>query len=173
MSKHNLNINGTEFTIFKDERVWGDGSHESTKVMMDLISKYGVEGKPVIDIGTGTGILSVLSAKLGAGETLAIDIDEYAVEWAGNNLIVNNAAAETMVNNLLEGIEKKADVILANLPYAAQVENVKTVGENLNENGIFIMTWWNTLKFEEYVTGFEVIEHIPGVEYDGYVLRNV
>ena len=171
MQIYDFNINGIEFSIFKDKRVWGDGEHESTKYMMNFIAKYGVKDKSVIDIGTGTGILSVLCAKLGASHILALDIDTHSLEWARKNFKRNDVEVEVEVNNLTDYIDDKADVILANLPGPVQVENVKTVSKNMNNDGLFIMTWWNKLKFEDYVRDFEVIDHIEGKDYDGYVLK--
>lgn len=171
MEKHDFNINGMEFSVFKDEKVWGDGEHESTKYMLDFISKYGVKDKSVIDIGTGTGILSVLCGKLGASHILALDLDTHSLEWARKNFKRNEVEVEVEVNNLTDYIDNKADVVLANLPGPIQVENVKTVAKNIKSDGILIMSWWNKLPFEQYVRGFEVIEHIPGNDYDGYVLK--
>jgi ribosomal protein L11 methyltransferase len=172
MNKYDININNIEFSIFKDEGVWGDGQHPSTQYMMDLICKYGVEGKSVIDIGTGTGILSVLCGKLGASHILALDADAHSLEWARKNFKRNNVDVEAEINNLTDYIDDKADVILANLPGVVQVENLKTVSKNLNDNGILIISWWNKLKFEDYTKGFKVIEHIEGVDdYDAYILK--
>lgn len=171
MEKYDFNINNVGFSIFKDHLAWGDGEHESTQYMMQFISKYGVKGKTVIDIGTGTGILSVLCGKLGASHILALDIDTHSLEWARKNFKRNGVEVEVEVSNLTDYIDDKADVVLANLPGPIQVENVKTVGKNINNGGILIMSWWNKLKFEQYVKGFEVIEHIEGKDYDGYVLK--
>lgn len=171
MEKHDLKINEIEFTIFKDDKVWGDGEHESTKSMMDLICKYGVKDKSVLDVGTGTGILSVLCGKLGASHILALDIDTHALEWARKNIKRNEVNVDVEVNCLTEYIDDKADVILANLPAPDQVENVKTVAKNLNDDGLLIMTWWNKLDFEHYVRGFKIVEHIEGEEWDAYVLK--
>ena len=159
------------FRIFKDNTAWGDGKHESTKHMMEFIEKYGVKGKTVIDIGTGTGILSVLCGKLGASHILALDIDVPSLEWARKNFKRNNVEVDVEINDLTKYIDDKADVVLANLPGPIQVENIKTVGKNINKDGILIASWWNKLKFEEYVKGFDVIDHIPGEDYDGYVLK--
>lgn len=171
MEKYNIKTNNTKFDIYKDHFVWGDGDHESTQYMMDFIEKYGVKDKTVIDIGTGTGILSVLCGKLGASHILALDIDVPSLEWARKNFKRNNVEADVEINDLTKYIDDKADVVLANLPGPIQVENIKTVGKNLNEDGILIASWWNKLKFEEYVKGFDIIDYIPGEDYDGYVLK--
>lgn len=171
MSKHDIKVNDIEFFIYKDEKVWGDGEHETTKHMMDLIYKHGVKGKSVLEIGTGTGILSVLCGKLGAKSILAFDVDANALEWARKNFKHNEVNAEAEINNLADFYEEKVDVIIANLPAPIQVENVKTIAKNMTDDSLFIMSWWNKLKFEDYVRGFKVIEHIAGDDYDAYVLK--
>lgn len=171
MEKHDIKIGKTEFSIFKDERVWGDGNHESTQFLMQLISKYGVKDKTVIDVGAGTGILSVLCGKLGAKHILAVDIDLYSLEWAKKNFKRNGVEAETEVNDMLTYLDDKADIILSNLPGNIQVESIRQARKNLNEDGLLIGSWLNELKFDDYITDYEVVEHIEGAVYDGYVLR--
>lgn len=171
MEKITFNKNGIEFDIYTADNVWYDLEHESTEQHINSIFKYGVKDKSVIDIGTGTGLLSVLCAKLGANHILALDLDTHALEWARKNFKRNKVGVDVEVNDLTRFIDDKADVILANLPGPVQVENVKTVGNNMHEDSILILTWWNTLPFERYVMGFEIIEHIEGEDYDGYVLK--
>ena len=171
MRKHDVKVGDIEFFIFKDDTVFGDGQHLSTQYMMDLIGKYDVKDKTVIDVGTGTGILSVLCRKLGASHVLALDIDTRSLEWARKNFKRNGVEVEVEVNDLTNHLDDKADVILANLPGPVQVENLKTVGKNLNDNGLLIASWWNKLRFEDYVRGFKVVEHIKGEDYDAYVLK--
>lgn len=172
MKKYNLDIDGIKFTIERDKLVWGDGEHHSTRYMIDAVRRYGVKDKIVLDIGTGTGILSVLCGKLGARHILAVDIDKHCLEIAKHNFKENNIEVETKQNNLTNNLNYKADVVLANLHYNVQFENVKTVANVLKEDGLLIMTWNKyQFSFEEHVKGFEVIEHFDGQEYDLYVLR--
>lgn len=162
-----------EFCIYKDDNVFGDGKHETTKFMLDAIERYGIEGKTVIDVGTGTGILSVFCAKLGAKHVIALDIDPHALEWARKNFKRNNVDVEVEINDLVRDIDDKADIVLANLPGPLQTENIKLVDKNLNEDGLFICTWWNKIPFEDFTfyLNWEVLEHFEGEEYDGYVLK--
>lgn len=171
MHTYNLNINGTTFTIDRDKIALGDGEHETTDFMLKAISKYGVKDKTVLDIGTGTGILSVLCGKLGAKHILAVDIDPYVLKVAMHNFKANGIEAETKANNLTHGITEQFDIVLANLYFAIQFENMKIVRNVVKDDGLLIMTWKNNTRFEDHVKGFEIIEHVAGEDYDGYILR--
>lgn len=171
MNKNTFNVKDITFDIYSDSSVFGDGTHETTNFMLELMGKYEIKDKSVIDIGTGTGILSVFAALSGASHVLALDMSATAIEWARKNFKKNNVEVDVEINNLTEYIDEKADIIVANLPPAEQVENLKDVKKNLNEDGIIIISWFKTLAFKQFVRGFKVIEHIEGKEYDAYVLK--
>lgn len=173
MEKITFEKDKIKFDVYKDDNVWCNLEHESTEQIIDLIFKHGVKDKSVIDVGTGTGLLSILCSKLGASHVLALDLDTHALEWARKNFKRNDVEVDVEVSDVTNFIDDKADVIIANLPAPPQVENVKNVGDRLNDGGILILTWWNVLPFERYVRGFKVIEHIEGTEYDGYVLKKI
>jgi ribosomal protein L11 methyltransferase len=70
---------------------FGTGTHETTKMCAVLIEKYIKDGDTVFDVGTGSGILAIMAAKLGASNVLAYDIDEVAVRVAKENSTINKA----------------------------------------------------------------------------------
>ena len=122
--KHDLSVNNIDFSIMRDDRAWGDGQHETTQHMMKLISSCNIENKSIIDVGVGTGILSILCGKMGAKEIIGFDLDPLALEWARRNLKVNNIEnAEIMINDLTRYYDGIADIILANLPFSPQIDN--------------------------------------------------
>lgn len=173
METYNLNVDGVEFTIKKNEDVWGDGQHGSTQMMMQFISKYGVKDKSVIDVGTGTGILSVLCGKLGAKDILAIDCDDKVLECAEANFKANNVKARTLKNDLLRGVDEKADVVVANLPFVMQFQLVGQVKNILKDDGLFIMLWEHPYYYDKFVKGYEIVDCTKGERYDGYVLKKM
>lgn len=171
MNKNTFNVNDITFDIYSDSSVFGDGTHETTNFMLELMRKHELKDKNVIDIGTGTGVLSVFASLSGAKRVLALDASATAIEWARKNFKRNSVEVDVEVNNLTEYIDEKADIIVANLPPAEQVENLKSVKKNLNEDGVLIISWLKNLAFKQFVRGFKVIEHIEGIEYDAYVLK--
>lgn len=171
MEKTTLNINDITFDVYHDGSVFGDGSHHSTQNVLELMSKQNFKNKTVMDIGTGTGVLSVFAKLSGASHVLAIDISSNSLDWARKNFKRNNVEVETEINSLTDYMDEKVDIILSNLPPAAQCENIKTVAKNLNQDGILIISWLNIIPLKDFNKDFEVIEHIKGKEYDAYVLR--
>lgn len=96
---------------------FGTGTHETTFMCMQQLEKYVRPGCRAIDVGCGSGILGLAAAKLGAGDVLAIDLDELAVKVAAENTQKNGLDGSVRVvhGDLLEQREEKADVIVANI----------------------------------------------------------
>lgn len=96
---------------------FGTGTHPTTVMCIRLLEKTIRGGETVFDIGTGSGILAVSAAKLGAETVLAVDLDEVAVAAARVNVETNRVAGTVKVasGNLLDNISGQADIIVANI----------------------------------------------------------
>ena len=94
---------------------FGTGRHESTKIAGILLKNINLKEKNVLDIGCGSGILSVLSKKLGAHRVTAIDNEIQAIEKTKETADFNNVEIDVLFSNLLEKIKGKYDVIIANI----------------------------------------------------------
>ena len=95
---------------------FGTGTHETTEMCVTLIEKY-YRGGTMLDVGTGSGILSIAAAKLGATDVCGVDIDELAVKVAKENVTQNNLDDRITIiqGDLLQGLDKTFDVIVANI----------------------------------------------------------
>ncbi len=69
---------------------FGTGSHQTTRLILSTLAHLDLEGKHVIDAGTGTGILAIMAIKCGAASVFAYDIDEWSVENTRDNLLLNH-----------------------------------------------------------------------------------
>lgn len=96
---------------------FGCGTHATTSLCLQLLEKYIKPGVSVYDIGTGSGILAVAAAMLGAGRVLAVDIDPVACKTAAENAARNNVGETVSVRqgNLAELLESGADIVVANI----------------------------------------------------------
>lgn len=119
---------------------FGTGTHPTTVLCIQSIEDYLKPGSTFFDVGCGTGVLSIAAAKLGAGRLLALDLDEMAVEIARINLKLNGVSEKVIVkqNNLLDGIEEKADMIVANILAEVILRFSEEAYHHLNEQGLFI-----------------------------------
>lgn len=96
---------------------FGTGTHETTGMCVELIEEYVKPGMKVIDIGTGTGILAIAAAHMGAKEVLATDLDPMAVKVAAENVEKNgfSGTITTRCGDLLEAVDETGDVVIANI----------------------------------------------------------
>lgn len=96
---------------------FGTGTHPTTVMCIKSLEKLITGGERVFDIGTGSGILAITAAKLGAAGVTAVDIDEVAVRSAAANVALNNVEDRVSVfaGNLLDNVKGQADLVVANI----------------------------------------------------------
>ena len=96
---------------------FGTGTHETTRLCMELLEKYVKPGDEMLDMGCGSGILSVAGLLLGAGRAVGVDIDPLAVKTAVANAEVNGVADRFtgICGNLAEKVSGTFDIVAANI----------------------------------------------------------
>lgn len=117
---------------------FGSGLHPSTQMCLTALDQRLRPGDVVVDVGAGSGILSIAAAKLGASRVLAIDSDPVAVAVARANVAHNGVAARVRVQegDLLAGVQDVADVLVANLTADLHLTFLPTVRPFLAPRGV-------------------------------------
>ena len=102
--------------IINPKMSFGTGHHETTRLMAKDLFKHDLKNKTILDFGSGTAILSILSEKLGAKEVYAIEIDKNAIKNAIKNLATNNCKVIKIIDGDGDSIpNKKYDYLLVNI----------------------------------------------------------
>lgn len=119
---------------------FGTGTHHTTNMCMARLEKVLPTNAEVFDVGTGSGILAIAAALLGAKSVKAVDIDAVAVRVARENIADNGLEdkIEVKEGDLLRGTEGQADVIIANIIADIIIMLLKDIPGKLKNDGIFL-----------------------------------
>lgn len=119
---------------------FGTGTHHTTNMMMERLEKVITPDSTVFDVGTGSGILAIAAAMLGAKSVKAVDIDAVAVRVAKENVADNGLSDQIEVRegDLLHGTEGKADVIIANIIADIVIMLLQDISQKLNDDGVLL-----------------------------------
>lgn len=119
---------------------FGTGTHHTTNMCMARLEKVLPTNAEVFDVGTGSGILAIAAALLGAKSVKAVDIDAVAVRVARENIADNGLEdkIEVKEGDLLRGTEGQADVIIANIIADIIIMLLKDIPGKLKDDGIFL-----------------------------------
>ena len=152
---------------------FGTGKHETTQLCIRQLRKYMKDGDEVLDLGCGSGILSIISLKLGAGHVVGTDIDDACLTSTYENMEVNHLPKELgmfYVGNLIDDVElqqavgeEKYDIVVANILADVIIPMAPVVPARLKKDGIFITSGIINFKEEEVkaaiaATGLEILE---------------
>lgn len=172
-SHHKVLTHGTEVSIWVvDAKVFGDGTHESTQLVLDALYHQRPEGKTVFDMGTGTGIQSIFAKKWGASEVLAVDILPECIFTARRNFKDNHVDVTSRPNIYNEFIDDEYDITVVNLPHVGLLEYLPMAPKTMKNGGVLIFSWPRVESFDMVdLDGYDITEHLEGVEYDAYVIR--
>ncbi|MBM4762345.1 50S ribosomal protein L11 methyltransferase [Bacillus sp. B15-48] len=119
---------------------FGTGTHPTTVLCIQALERTVKQGDQIIDVGTGSGVLSIAAAKLGAARVQALDLDEVAVNVARLNTELNKVhhVVDVRQNNLLDGIDGPVDLVVANILAEVILRFVDDASRIIKKNGYFI-----------------------------------
>lgn len=146
---------------------FGTGTHPTTVMCMQALEKYVRKDDVVVDVGTGSGVLSIGAAMLGAKSVHALDLDEVAVTAAKENIELNKMHDIIQVThgNLLESIHIEPQIIIANILAEVIVTFSEDAANLLPTDGLFIVSGIieekrDFVKDDLIAKGFEIIESV-------------
>lgn len=122
---------------------FGTGSHQTTRLILRMLSQLPLEGCRVIDAGTGTGILAIMAVKRGAAEVFAYDIDEWSVENTRDNLLLNHIYKEVEVacgDAAVLDAQPAADLLIANINRNILLQDLPRFAKAVRPGGRLILS---------------------------------
>lgn len=173
------NTDGRTVLNIEPGLAFGTGSHPTTKLCLETLEKYIDESSVVLDIGCGSGILSIAALLLGAKSAFGVDIDKLAVKTAIENAKENGFESPVFnaVNgNLSDKVSGKYNVIVANIVADIIMQFNEEVSEFLEDGGIYITGGIIDIRKDEVVrsfeqNGFEIIANYEEKGWNVFVCR--
>ena len=157
---------------------FGTGTHPTTKMSLFALEQVLRGGETVIDVGTGSGVLSIASSLLGAKEIYAYDLDDVAVRVAQENIALNPGMDNIQVaaGDLLRGVDLEADVIVANILADVLIHLTEDAYRLVKDQGYLIMSGiisekWDMVRASAEAAGFFLETHMIQGEWNACVFK--
>ncbi|WP_124071695.1 50S ribosomal protein L11 methyltransferase [Filibacter tadaridae] len=157
---------------------FGTGTHPTTVLCLQALEKYVKPQDTVVDVGTGSGVLSIGAALLGAAHVHALDLDDVAVVAAKENILLNKVDDKVTVThgNLLDSVKEPADIIIANILAEVILSFSGDAYAILPTDGLFIVSGIigqkrDLVKEDLIEKGFEIMESVLMEDWVAIVAR--
>ncbi|MEA3230554.1 MAG: 50S ribosomal protein L11 methyltransferase [Thermodesulfobacteriota bacterium] len=145
---------------------FGTGTHPTTALCIRMLEKQLLPGQHILDVGTGSGILLITAAKLGAGSGIGIDNDRVATAIASSNLAQNHLDSDRFsaaTGNLIDTITGRFDLVTANILTEVILELIPPLHRVLKPGGLFICSgiieaYEEKVKKNLQTSGFQIVE---------------
>lgn len=158
---------------------FGTGTHPTTVMCIQALERTVAQGDRVVDVGSGSGVLSIAAAMLGAEKVEALDLDEVAVKSARLNIKLNKVHEIVSVsqNNLLNGVQEGADVVVANILAEVILRFTDEVAKTVKKGGRFIASGIIQQKKQQVKeaiiqAGFEIEEILQMEDWVAIIAKN-
>lgn len=126
--------------IITPKMSFGTGHHATTFLMITAMRGIDFFGRDILDFGTGTGILSILAEKMGAGNIIAVDNDDWSIENANENKAINRCSNITVQKRDSTDNLGIFDIVLANITKLVLIENLPGFWQHLRSGGVLILS---------------------------------
>ncbi len=157
---------------------FGTGEHQTTKLVIQLLEKYLEPGARLLDVGSGTGILSIVAVKLGAKSAVAVDNDEWCFENGNENCALNGVEEKIKIvlGEIKDIHENDFDLITANIQKNILILIAEEIKLKMNKKGMVILSGLLMNDEEDIVQaymkfGFELVEKKQMDEWISLVMK--
>ena len=157
---------------------FGTGEHQTTKLVIQLLEKYLEPGARLLDVGSGTGILSIVAVKLGAKSAVAVDNDEWCFENGNENCALNGVEEKIKIvlGEIKDIHESEFDLITANIQKNILILIAEEIKLKMNKKGMVILSGLLMNDEEDIVQaymkfGFELVEKKQMDEWISLVMK--
>lgn len=156
---------GDVLVTLDPESAFGSGEHGSTRAALSLLERHLAPGDRVLDLGSGSGLLAIAAAKLGAARAVGIEVDESAMEVAEKNAARNDVAGRVRFITgdaaQLAPLAGPADVLLSNILRTVNTTLLPAIHASLRPGGLAIFSGMETPERAEFLpvldgAGFDV-----------------
>jgi ribosomal protein L11 methyltransferase len=160
---------GRMLIVIEPSMGFGTGHHQTTRLCLRALQDVGVRGKRVLDLGTGSGVLAIAAAKLGAAAVLGVDDDPDAVDAARKNVALNDVAVRIERADIKTSDAESADIVVANLTGALLVRFAEGVMRHAAPGGLLILSGFT--EDERFSVGhaFRELETVRDDREDGWI----
>lgn len=166
--------------VINPKMSFGTGHHETTHQMLALQFDVDHKSKRVLDVGSGTGILAIMAAKLGASSVAATDIDDWCIENSLDNFKLNDVTPVFIKKGTIRelALNETYDIVLANINTNVLLDEIPVYVSLLADNGhLFLSGFYESdlSKIEDLVTnlGLTKLKHTTRKNWVGMVLQKV
>ena len=135
------NYKGLEI-IIQPKMSFGTGHHATTRLMVEMLLGAHLNGKRVLDMGSGTGVLAIVAAKLGAESVLAVEIDDMAEESVRENILLNDVGerVKSVCGDARAIGGEKFDLVLANINRNVLLADMAAYASTLSKGGELVIS---------------------------------
>jgi len=171
--------NNDEIVIELDPGMaFGTGTHPTTVLCIQALEKVVQPGDEVIDVGCGSGVLSIAAVRLGAKKVLAFDLDEVAVKVTKENIKMNGLSTQVEVkqNNLLDHVQGQYDLVVANILAEVILRFVDQAYQTVKPGGYFLTSGIIGQKKDEVKEslvkhGFTIVETLLMEDWVAFIAK--
>ncbi len=156
---------------------FGTGTHETTRLCLELIEKYLSPGADFLDMGCGSGILSVAALLLGASSAVGVDIDALAVKTAEENAALNHVEERFtgICGNLTDKVSEQFDIVAANIVADVIIMLSENAEDFMKPNAVYIISGIIDTRerdvLDEVTRKYEIIERKEDNGWVAFALR--